>query len=180
MKTFRFPVNKRRPAVSFRLLFLTWWSAAAAIASPFPNPNRTVNIPYHPVDQPVPSPDLSPSEVIDIQLKALQQNDDRNNGIEVAFNFASPTNKAATGPLNRFTLLVRNPLYEPMLNFRSSRAGKVVMKKGQAHQVIIVTDQQGNQAAFLFSLSKQSQTPHQNCWMTDSVVRLEVAPIIET
>ncbi|MBC7921110.1 MAG: DUF4864 domain-containing protein [Ferruginibacter sp.] len=139
-----------------------------------------MNTPYHPVDQPMPSPDLSPAEVVAIQLKALQQNDAQDNGIAVAFNFASPTNKAATGPLNRFKLLVRNPLYEPLLNFRSFRAGKVVMEQGQAHQVIVVTDQQGNQAAFLFSLSKQNRTPHQDCWMTDSVVRLETEPITET
>ena len=179
MKTFRFPIRKLRPVVSLSLLVLAGWSSAT-IALPLPNPDRSVNAPYHPVDQPVPSPDLSPAEVIAIQLKALQQNDGQDNGIEVAFNFASPTNKAATGPLNRFKLLVRNPLYESMLNFRSFRAGKVVMEKGQAHQVIIVTDQQGNQAAFLFSLSKQNRAPHRDCWMTDSVVRLEIEPIVET
>lgn len=131
------------------------------------------------VDLPMPSPDLSPGEVVKIQLKALQHNNDQDNGIAITFNFASPGNKAFTGPLDRFKLLVKNPAYEPMLNFQSYRAGKMMIQGRQAQQAVIITDQDGNQAAYVFTLSKQTNSPYQGCWMTDSVLRVEMEPLKE-
>jgi hypothetical protein len=134
---------------------------------------------YDPIDQPMPSPDLLPHEVVNLQVKALQRNNERDNGIEITFNFASPDNKAVTGPLDRFKLLVKNPLYEPMLNFRSYRLGEMMIEEEKAQQVILLTDKNGIQAAFLFTLSRQTQSPYQDCWMTDSVMRIEMEKIIE-
>ncbi len=134
---------------------------------------------YDPIDQPMPSPDLLPHEVVTLQVKALQRNNERDNGIEITFNFASPDNKAVTGPLNRFKKLVRNPLYEPMLNFRSYRLGEMIYEEETAQQVILLTDKNGTQAAFLFTLSRQTQPPYRDCWMTDSVMRIEMEKIIE-
>ena len=55
-----------------------------------------------------PSPDLKPSDVVRIQLKAMQQNDPSNLGIEATFRFASPSNKNFTDPLSRFIRLVNH------------------------------------------------------------------------
>lgn len=134
---------------------------------------------YDLIDQPMPSPDLLPHEVVTLQVKALQRNNERDNGIEITFNFASPDNKAVTGPLNRFKELVRNPLYEPMLNFRSYRLGEMIYEEKTAQQVILLRDKNGTPAAFLFTLSRQTQPPYQDCWMTDSVMRIEMEKIIE-
>ena len=64
-----------------------------------------------------PDPSLPPQDVVSIQIEALQNNDipyeDR--GIEVTFNFASPANKRMTGPLERFKVMVRNPVHIPIL-----------------------------------------------------------------
>ena len=48
----------------------------------------------------VPRPELSPQQVVQYQVDALQQNDDPKSdaGIERAFRFASPSNKQVTGP----------------------------------------------------------------------------------
>ncbi len=64
-----------------------------------------------------PDPSLSPQDVVSIQIEALQHNDTpyEDRGIEVTFNFASPTNKRMTGPLERFKVMVRNPVYGPMI-----------------------------------------------------------------
>ena len=134
---------------------------------------------YDLVDQPMPSPDLLPHEVVNLQVKALQRNNEWDNGIEITFNFASPDNKAVTGPLDRFKQLVKNPLYEPMLNFLSYRLGDIMIEDEKAQQVILLTDKNGTQAAFLFTLSRQTQSPYQDCWMTDSVMRIEMEKIIE-
>ena len=73
----------------------------------------------------VPAPALSPGEVVRIQLEALRHNDLHNRGIEVAFRFASPANRANTGPLARFVSMIRNGPYALMLGFRAASYGPV-------------------------------------------------------
>ncbi|QHT65648.1 DUF4864 domain-containing protein [Rhodocytophaga rosea] len=124
------------------------------------------------IDQPMPSPDILPQQVVAIQLKALQDNDETNTGISITFNFAAPDNKAYTGPLDKFIQLVKNPVYAPLLNFKKCEVNKIHIEGDEAQQIVIITDQTGKKSAFLFSLSKQQNGPYQNCWMTDSVIRL--------
>ena len=64
-----------------------------------------------------PSPDIAPAEVIAIQLNGLQYNDmpETDAGIRQAWAFAHPRNRAATGPLPRFTMMLKGPGYEMML-----------------------------------------------------------------
>ena len=54
-----------------------------------------------------PNPNLTPEDVIRIQVEALQNNDSQDTGIEITFRFASPANRQLTGPLNRFKRMVR-------------------------------------------------------------------------
>ena len=54
---------------------------------------------------------MSPVEVVDSQLAALQRGD-----VETCFRFASPGNKRATGPWQRFEIMVRQtPAYAPLV-----------------------------------------------------------------
>jgi len=62
-----------------------------------------------------PDPGFTPSEVVRVQLNAMQQNGPSNFGIEVTFRFASPSNKRFTSPLKRFIQLVKNPSYKHLL-----------------------------------------------------------------
>ena len=69
-----------------------------------------------------PSPEISPEQVVQFQVNALQHNDDPQTdaGIERAFRFASPSNKTAIGPLEKFARIVKSAAYSPMLNNVSS------------------------------------------------------------
>ncbi|MEQ8807830.1 MAG: hypothetical protein RIE59_02080, partial [Imperialibacter sp.] len=60
--------------------------------------------------QELPHPALSPQEVVHINFLALQKNDspELDHGIEIAWNFASPSNKENTGPIERFNIMVHN------------------------------------------------------------------------
>ena len=53
---------------------------------------------------PQPALNLEPAEIVRIVINALANNDDPypDAGIETTYNFASPSNKANTGPLERF------------------------------------------------------------------------------
>lgn len=123
-----------------------------------------------------PSPDLSPAQVVRIQVEALGHNDTpyENAGIEIAFRFASPANKIATGPLDRFIRLVHNPLYRPLLNQRAAQYGELQITGQQAIQPVILTSQDGERVGYVFFLSQQEDGPCEACWMTDSVIRFSV------
>lgn len=133
-----------------------------------------------PSDQPTPNPGLAPAEVVLLQLVALQQNGDGDQGIATAFNFASPGNKEATGPLSRFRQLVRSPAYAPLLTSATFRTEALVVEGEVARQVVVVTDGAGQEAAYLFELSRQPRPPYQDCWMTDGVIRLKRRPQVRT
>ena len=63
-----------------------------------------------------PSPDINPIDVVEVQLFALQSNDESDFGIRQTWEFAHPRNKMATGPLPRFTSMIKTPAYSILLN----------------------------------------------------------------
>lgn len=116
-----------------------------------------------------PSSELSPEDVVKIQVEALQQNDDADSGIEVTFRFASPANKQVTGPLFRFKELVKNPVYRAMLNHKSADYGKMEFNGDTATQRVTIIESNGEATVYLFTLSRQNLAECPGCWMTDSV-----------
>lgn len=123
-----------------------------------------------------PRPAYPPEKVVRIQIEALGDNDrpHPDAGIEITFRFASPANKKATGPLPRFIEMVHNPAYRPMLNHGGARYGKLKREGNQASQTVILKTGGGSRVGYLFQLSRQTESPYKDCWMTDSVMRFEV------
>jgi len=120
-------------------------------------------------DQLQPAPDLSPEDVVRIQVEALQNNDEQDKGIEVTFRFASPANKQATGPLGRFIRMVKDPAYSPMLNHKTADYDPIEIEDNSATQRVTIINTNGKATVYLFKLSKQAGPPCNGCWMTDSV-----------
>ena len=116
----------------------------------------------------VPVPALTPAEVVRIQLEALRHNDERNRGIEVAFRFASPANRANTGPLRRFVDMIRRGPYALMLEFREASYGPVETRGVHARQRVTLSSPRAS-TSYWFYLSRQSEAPFTDCWMTDAV-----------
>ncbi|MDH3688198.1 MAG: DUF4864 domain-containing protein [Gammaproteobacteria bacterium] len=129
-------------------------------------------------DGPAPHPDLSPQDVVQLQLRSLAQNNTphQNAGIEYAFRFASPSNRRATGPLPRFIQLLHHPTYIPMLNHRDAQFGETQIDERQAWQSVILTSPLGERAGYVFVLLRQRSGSCVGCWMTESVVRLPLKP----
>ena len=122
---------------------------------------------------PHPPPSLSPGQVVEIVLAALQHNDDPqpDAGIATTFEFASPANRLETGPLQRFASMIKNPAYRVMLGFRSATKGRLELDGNHAQQRVVIVGRDGSQVTYVFLLSKQSDGPYANCWMTDGVIR---------
>ena len=122
-----------------------------------------------------PEPKLSPEEVVQYQVRALQHNDDPHPdaGIERTFRFASPSNKSQTGPLEHFISIVKSAAYLPMVNnLASSVVGSQVVGD-HAKVVIRITPEKGPDLSYLFVLTRQHNGELDNCWMTDSVLPIE-------
>ncbi len=116
-----------------------------------------------------PSPELDPGEVVRIQLNALRANNASDEGIAVAFRFASPRNKASTGPLPRFIHMIKAGPYRLMLEYeRASYTPTRVEGNRAVQRVTLVGARQIRSYDFL--LQRQTAPPCDGCWMTEAVM----------
>ena len=122
---------------------------------------------------PVPSAELDPSQVVRIQVEALRHNSPLNEGIELTYRFASPENKSFTGPLARFIEMLRSPPYQRLLNHRSARYSAMGISADRAHQIVTITDREGEEIRYRWALSRQVEGEFKDCWMTSAVIAAE-------
>ena len=120
---------------------------------------------------PRPSLQQAPADVVRIVVEALANNDDpyEDAGIATTFAFASPANKVNTGPLAKFTQMVRNPTYGIMVDHVEHEFSEVVMTGQQAYQMVRIRGASGAQVIFAFRLSRQQDGEYAGMWMTDAV-----------
>ncbi len=121
---------------------------------------------------PTPDPSRGPGAVVETQLTALADNDApvENAGIKTAYNFASPANRRATGPLDRFIEMVEGPQYAPMIDHVSAVTGPVERDGSRATQRVTLTGPRGRTVTYRFGVSKGADGPFDGCWLTDRVV----------
>src|SRR5918994_638631 len=107
-------------------------------------------------DMVTPDPALSPKEVVESQLTALQANDtpETDAGIAQTWAFAHPDNKRMTGPLPRFTQMIKGPLYQMLLDHRSHEVKEVSRTDNQAVFAVTVTSQTGKVVGYRWSVAK--------------------------
>lgn len=120
---------------------------------------------------PAPNPRLTPQEVVKIQLDALQTNDlvPQDRGIRLAFEFASPANREAIGPIDRFIRLLKTPIYQAMIGFEEAVLDTMVLERRSAWQIVYLVHQD-RRVSYIFMLSRQTKAPFTNLWMTDAVL----------
>ena len=119
-----------------------------------------------------PTPSIEPSKVISIQLSALQQNNIPydNAGIVQTWEFAHPSNRKYTGPLEKFALMMYSPSYIIMLNHFKHNIIEIEISDNSAFFFIELIDKSGNEYGFRWILEKvSSEGIYKGCWMTISV-----------
>lgn len=146
------------------VLLVSAKSIYAAVAAPAEDPTL-----------PRPSSELQPAEVVQIVIDALANNDYPfpDAGIETAFNFASPANKANTGPLERFVKLVKGPVFGKMINHRDSTLSQVVYEGNKALRLVQIVGANNETFYFAFRLGLQQQGDYAGMWLTEAVWPLE-------
>lgn len=148
------------PTAAVVALLLASGALVVAVAA---GPQRTPD--------PDPSPSLTPEEVVRLQVEALGRVDDPTPGagIETAFRFASPGNRAATGPLDRFEQMIRMG-YPDLLEYTRVEYGPVRVDGEEAIQLVTLVQPDGRRATYLFGLERQAGGAFDGCWMTNVVV----------
>ena len=146
-----------------KALVLTMFAVAATYAAI----DNSVKVP----DLAQPGLNLAPEDVVAVVIQALANNDDPypDAGIETTFRFASPQNRANTGPLERFSQMVKRYPYRDMVDHRQSDLSEVVFVGENAYLVVKLIVQDGREVAYAFRLSRQSEGRYRGMWMTDAV-----------
>lgn len=127
----------------------------------------------HPVEGvTTPDPADGPAEAVACQLDALATNDEpfADAGILTAYNFASPANRRATGPRDRFVRMVHGPRYAPMIDHVEAVRGPVEETPSGVEQRVTVTGPNGRTVTYGFGLSEATTGPFAGCWLTDRVL----------
>jgi hypothetical protein len=114
-----------------------------------------------------PNPSLTAQDVVEMQILSLGASAENNEGVHKCFEYASPDNKAHTGPAERFGAMIRQG-YGIMMRWHSYTINEqLVMHHDELHRVYKVAFQcEDEQQSFFWSVSKQEDS----CWMTDSVM----------
>jgi Domain of unknown function (DUF4864) len=123
-----------------------------------------------------PSPALGPAEVVLAQLDALrlepfEGEPEPGEGLARAWEYASPGNRAATGPLPRFAQMLRADAYRGLLGHRAAQLGPLVQDGAQARVEVLVVAADDSTQGYTWVLGRQRGGPHADCWPTDGVVR---------
>ena len=119
-----------------------------------------------------PTPEINPEEVVKIQLSSLMNNNEPylNAGIEQTWEFAHPSNRAFTGPIQRFTQMMYAPSYAVMLDHKKHDIIEVKLDKNIAYFFIELTSADGKIFGFKWTLEKvKEEGGFKDCWMTTAV-----------
>jgi len=119
-----------------------------------------------------PTPEINPEDVVKIQLSSLMNNNEPylNAGIEQTWEFAHPSNRAFTGPIQRFTQMMYAPSYAVMLDHKKHEIFEVKLEKNIAYFFIELTSINGKMFGFKWTLEKvKEEGGFKDCWMTTAV-----------
>ena len=119
-----------------------------------------------------PNINIKPDQVIKIQLQGLMKNDApyRDKGIEQTWEFAHPSNKIFTGPLDRFKKMIKGDSYKMLLNHKNHKIDEVYSEKNLVAFEVVVMDSEKKYYKFKWQVEKYLEAgPLENCWLTTMV-----------
>ena len=119
-----------------------------------------------------PNSTIAPKEVVKIQLSGLQQNDleYKDSGIEQTWNFAHPSNKKVTGPLNNFKRMIKSASYQMMIDHLSHTITEVGGSNKSVQFEVIILDKNKIYHKFNWQVEKYTEEGSlKDCWLTTMV-----------
>ena len=119
-----------------------------------------------------PSSNFKPFEVLMIQLNSLKNNNNpyKDAGIEQAWEFAHPFNKASTGPLEKFKQMIYSDSYKILISHENSKT--TILKETQNKFVykVYILSKDKKKYYYIWQIEKvELEGKFKNCWMTTGV-----------
>ena len=119
-----------------------------------------------------PNNNIEPHQVVKIQLKSLQKNNSPSidNGIEQTWEFAHPSNKKNTGPLNRFKDMLKGKSYKVLLDHLDHE----IIAENLTDSIVLfevrVLGEDKSYYKFKWQVEKYTEDgPLKDCWLTTMV-----------
>tara|TARA_B100000579_G_scaffold78180_1_gene60622 strand:- start:559 stop:1053 length:495 start_codon:yes stop_codon:yes gene_type:complete len=119
-----------------------------------------------------PSSEISPYQVVKIQLKGLSNNNKPNTdeGIKQTWEFAHPSNKKNTGPLSKFTSMLKGKSYKVLIDHLDSEIIEIFKSSNQYGFEVTILSNDKNYYKFQWIVEKYyEEGPLKDCWLTISV-----------
>jgi len=119
-----------------------------------------------------PNISLKPIEVLTIQLNSLQRNNIPFNdaGIEQVWEFAHPSNKKITGPLEKFRKMIYSESYKILIGHESSDITVLSEDSNKSIYKVFILSSDKKKYSYIWQIEKVIQDGDlKNCWMTTSV-----------
>ena len=116
-----------------------------------------------------PNKKLDAYEVVKIQLNALKNNNEEDQGIKQTWIFAHPNNKSVTGPYERFRIMIYGQQYKYLLNHSSHKIKLVTNSPNTyVYRIQILTS---NKKLYFYEwhVQKGSDDNCKDCWFTSAV-----------
>ncbi|MCA9192494.1 MAG: hypothetical protein KDB03_12055 [Planctomycetales bacterium] len=120
----------------------------------------------------VAKPELTPEEVVELQIDSLNKSLADPEAMKTCFGLASPSNRQATGPLERFATMVVSPPYDHLAYCEQWQVGAATIEGDFAVVLATTVDGENQVHAYRFFLVKQREPPYENCWLTEAVSAL--------
>jgi hypothetical protein len=156
-------------AVLTAFLIYIFSSVSTLLGDQTPDEQQYPVIQEDSVESLAPNDLLSPEEVVQIQLEALQKNGSDDRGIEITYKFSSVTLKERNIGLKGFEKIMKSPFYRPMLNHLAVEYETVEIHGNRARQKVTLIGKGGLKVKYVFYLSKYLNETCSGCWMTDVV-----------
>lgn len=121
---------------------------------------------------PAPNRELTPEQVIKVQLSALKLNDESDAGIRKLYEFLSAANQETIGTVEAFVEMMKSPLFHPLLGFSAVELGRMACGPGYVEQIVNVVPAGGAASrSYLFTLLRETFGENAGCWLLDSITK---------
>jgi hypothetical protein len=119
-----------------------------------------------------PSPSLTASKVVEIQLISFRHNGIFEDGIRNAFRFTSMHASKQKYAYKAFLKMLRSENYRALSEFKYIRIEEPDFYRNKAFQMVILTGADQSKTTYLFELTLYPSEPARGCWLVSNIRKI--------
>jgi hypothetical protein len=119
-----------------------------------------------------PSPALSASKVVEIQLLSIRRNGIFEDGIRRAFRFTSMCVSKQEHAYKTFSQMIRSDQFKALSEFKYLRIEEPDFYRNKAFQMVTLTGADQSKTTYLFELTLHPSEPARGCWLVSNIRKI--------